>query len=254
MKKIILALIFLSFGQAIFAQKPEKLRTIAFRQIQTLHHNGALILRLHLHPKNVALYRKAGQAEIAEKIEAKNNNRNKILVSALLDESFAFCPVYVIDAKDYKKIQAGEKKGFFLNQQLAIDSTIKLQHDTFFVLDVGAVYDNIIEMKNGKRIISQENKAITHRALVIKDKNLNQLVQPFPFYTKLNNLNLDIRNLVIKPEMREKINAKKLYPTIDKYKSHLTKKYKLDETEMGIDNLFLFRNKLLLFYLKSIAK
>jgi len=151
-------------------------------QIIKLKEEGALVVRIHLSKKNIALYRNAGKTKLADKLQEKLDRDNFFTTLAFLDTTFSFCPVYVIDAKNYSRVLNGEKSGYFLNKDLNVDSSIVMKEKYFFFIDRGNIYDQV--SKNYKTS-ETSSTPVLQDVFVIKDSNLEQLVKPFPYYRRI---------------------------------------------------------------------
>ena len=183
MKKILIISLFLLMNFISFSQKDESSDVLKARQhIVNLKENGALIVRVLLSKKKIGLYRKAGQTKLADKLQKKLDDTNHYISLAFLDSTFSFCPVYIIDAKDYGRVLNGEKSGFFLNKDLKVDSSIVMKEDYFLFIDRGDVYESVGEnFKNSETT----GTPVIQDAFIIKDKDLKQLAKPFPFYKRI---------------------------------------------------------------------
>jgi hypothetical protein len=157
-------------------------RSIAIEQIAALK-GGALVVRLKTNDKSVEAYRRNGQNEIAERIIAERKAQNQKIVDAFRKE-FDFCKVYFIYASSTSDLLNG-KKGIFLNDTLALDTTIELKESFYLIAEYGAVTANMrfdeYHYKNVNKTEATSNTTTTS-ALFISDTTLTQLKEPFPFY------------------------------------------------------------------------
>lgn len=165
-------------------------RFLAMNRVKEVYEGGAIIIRLLLNKKSAELYRKAGKEKVADRIEEKLNKKNKALAIAFLDEYFRFCPVYVIEAQDYGRALNGEKKGYFLDKSLKVDSTIELKEKNFIFLEFGDIYE-VVKKQNSFYESEVTSTPIGYDVLVFKDKNLQQIFSPYPYYIKKNGVTVD---------------------------------------------------------------
>ena len=198
--KVLMCILFMlvfgsNYGQVDTSLIANSDREKAFLELLDLRNDGALVFRVILNKKSADLYRKAGKIKIADRIEKKQNRRNRLLAKAFLDSTFNYCPVYIIESKDYGKAINGVKSGYFLNSDLKLDTSITLNEKNIFFLDIGNVYETVREVNDFKNS-EVTSTPIVQDALVIKDKNLNQLMKPFPFYIPVSGFEIDLVDLI----------------------------------------------------------
>ncbi len=215
-------------------------REKTFRQILDLKENGAIVFRAILTKKNVELYRAAGKNKVADRIEKKLNKRNRIIATALLDKTFDFCPTYVIESKDYYRVLNGEQSGYFLNENLKIDSTIIFNKKSVYFLEVSDVYETL-RTSNIDNSTTNSSSPISQHALVVKDRNLKQLNRPFPYFISLTKT--DIVTVVTG-----------LNTDIEGYEKMMTDKYQLQKKDMFLlSKIFYLNDKFRRFYFKGLT-
>jgi len=277
MKNIITILFFfvntIAFSQKNNISDVKKAR----KQIVALKENGALVIRLHLSKKKINLYRKAGKTKLADKLQEELDNNNYFIALAFQDSTFTFCPVYVIDTKDYGRIINGEKSGFFLNENMEVDSSIVMEEDYFLFVERGDVYEQVGD-GNFKNSVTSSSIVITD-AFVIKDENMNQLIKPFPFFRRItaySNLgsNLGFYSISLKKWVfnynfiektderyeRNKAIISKRLRNMSKEEIHKDSKnisayykniYKIEKKDLNIPySIYKFNVKLMTYYLK----
>ncbi len=203
--------------------------------------NGAVIVRLKRNLKSIDAYKKAGQYDIAEKIEADRVKQNEKIFWAFT-ENFLFCDVYFIYADDTKAFLDGNSK-LFLNEKMEYDPKIVLKDTNFIFCEFGTVeafskfsdYSNpeparSVDIKSGDNNSGTSNTVpaktstspATTSGLFFSDKNLHPLMRPFPFVegVYLENYNGPVRalnhameraygRLVVKRDFKEKIKAER---------------------------------------------
>lgn len=249
--RLIIAILFLSFGTASFAQSKvfKSDRRKAFAQIEALKDGGALVLRLTLHKKNADLYRKAGNTKLADRLEKDLRKKNLLLATTFLDKSFSFCPVYIIESKNYGRVINGEKSGYFLDKNLKIDSSITLNHDNIFFVEIGNVYE--VVRKDDSFLKSElTSTPIVQNALVIKDKNSNQLMKPFPFNVPLDGVFLDLSNFIVYNKGKGSTDLE--FNEMSEYNSYMRNKYNFSKKDIFIAQK-IFNLNLRLYGFHSVA-
>lgn len=181
---IVFVLFCFSINTPLMAQEADMSdRLLAFEQIIALK-NGALVVRIRTNDKKIELYKNAGKENLAKDLEEKYAERNMEMIKGV-KESFTFCPVYFIFSEDFSKVLNGERTGIFLNENLEIDNSITLDELTYFFLDYGSVYAELISNPNSPRNKEVTSTPVQQSALVIKDHNMVQLLSPFPFYSSV---------------------------------------------------------------------
>ncbi len=147
---------------------------------------GTLVVRLKTNDKSVKGYAEAGKQNIADRIIEDRKIQNTAIIRAF-KSYYTFSKVLFIYARDTKRFLKGEK-GVFLNDALTYDPSIVMK-DTFFIIAeygaaIGAsIQENRYWKGGGKRgsYISSEANTISNSALVLSNRNLEQLNRPFPF-------------------------------------------------------------------------
>ncbi|HLN54243.1 MAG TPA: hypothetical protein VK212_11095 [Lentimicrobium sp.] len=153
--------------------------------------NGLLLVRLKTATNTINAYKSKGLNEAAEKLEMKRRDENLQIVKAFR-ENYHFSRVEFFFSSDSKKVEQGDFYGIFLNDSLVHDSSIKA--DTANIWYIAEV--DFLESVTGKRWESSYNTDSTkprkiyyttssdfsRAAIVIRDKNFEQLRRPFPYY------------------------------------------------------------------------
>jgi hypothetical protein len=157
-------------------------RTIAYQQIKDLK-TGALVVRLKTNDKSVLAYRQSGRNEIADRMVADRATMNRKIITAF--RSFLdFCPVYFIYTKNTDDLKTG-KNGIFLNDTLAIDTSIYIKENFYLLAEYGSVMANerVDEYHyKGVYTTQESSRVVGQSALVMLDTSNIQLKEPFPFY------------------------------------------------------------------------
>lgn len=155
--------------------------------------NGYLLIALQNEQSKIELLRSSGQLKAAEKFERKQKRFNQLLFKALIKE-YQFSEIRFFYSHNADKVADENYMGIFLNENLELDSSIKIDSDKTVYT---AMYTSIRREepiylfaenleKDADEYYSHPNTDIT--ALVIMDHQFNSLKKPFPYYTKLKGL------------------------------------------------------------------
>ncbi len=167
-------------------------------QIRNLK-NGYLLVRLQTRSKSIETIRSNGYEKKADEMEAKMEEQNKTIAMAF-GTNIDFCKTLFFYSDDSDKILSKD-----LQQIDFMDSGLNplphsLDSNTYFlVLDLNtlkerdAKFDTYRQEPTEKGI---ENKSVNYAssnlnlpAFIVKDQNLNQLTDPFPYYVRAYDLN-----------------------------------------------------------------
>lgn len=228
---VVILLVVMSLNTLAQSKEFKSDRKKAFAQIESLRDGGALVLRLSLHKKNADLYRKAGNIKLADKLEKDLRLQNQLLATTFLDESFNFCDVYIIETKDYGRVINGEESGYFLDRDLNIDSSIVLTHKNILFIEVGNVYE-VVRRDDSFLKSEVSSTPIVQNALVIKDRNMEQLMKPFPFNVPLDGIFLDPSSFVVYQKGKENGDLK--FEDMTDYNNYMRKKYNFNKKQIFV--------------------
>jgi len=202
MKTIIVVLLILiipAIGQSQETRETKKkvssrkqLKMLTKQQINQLH-EGALLVRLQTKKNSIAALRKIEKDKLADKIETKQMELNKSIVSAFR-EDFDFCPTYFFFSDYSKNVM---EKQFdhveFLNGSLLPDTTIKFDNKYFLTAEFGTIdhdtanyfYHESDEPDGNKKVSDHyTGPTMGFGALVINSDQFIQLSRPFPYYVR----------------------------------------------------------------------
>lgn len=260
MKRLIaFCVVVMFFAQALFAQKEDSIGVLTKKgyeliindldslslqneSSQTLRalKDGAIIVRLKTSSKSIDAYRKAGQNELADKIEANRKTQNLKLMDAFTT-NFYFCKVYFIFSNDTKAFLEGNHN-IFLNDTLGYKSVNNIGNN-FILCEYGSAesYSNFsdynhpvagpvsgvnLDKLNDKKMEDLSNRTstapATNSGLILLDKELKQLQRPFPYVVGvyLDNFDASVRQLnremeraydrqVVRKDMKAELKAEK---------------------------------------------
>ncbi|MEZ5040749.1 MAG: hypothetical protein R2828_12670 [Saprospiraceae bacterium] len=183
---VVITLFFIG-GSSITAQNAETKAKAMLQQLK----NGALIIRIPSNQNKIkALTELTNKAEAtvvereraASLLESTQNETaaESVIIQATFANFFKFTQCYFMYDKDTDQLSKGEKQGYFLDEQLQYSSTVTLDVDHFFVLDIGYT--------------DPANSARSY-ALIIKDQGFKELTAPFPYAQRINTTGLIIDQL-----------------------------------------------------------
>lgn len=158
--------------------------------------NGALVVRLKTNRRKIDAYLAAGYEDKAKELELELKAVNRSIMSHFL-AYFNFTDVYFIYVEDYAKLLNQEFSGYFLNEKMEYDPSIKMSNPNFFFCDRGPAYAVAMKNSNDPNTKVASDVPRTQDAFVIKDQELNQLVDPFPFSSiiRLNDIEGGVKRL-----------------------------------------------------------
>lgn len=194
--RLLVALVFCFTISMVYAQTVSN-RGIASQQIKDLK-GGAIVVRLKTNDRSIDAYRKSGRNELANKLTEANAKQNQKLVDAFRG-FFDYCKVYFIYAKNTNALLLGNQN-IFLNDTLALDTTIKMKEKYFLIAEYGLITTNELTDEYHYRSMNHTEPSSTSAStnvIFISDTSLKQLKEPFPFYqqTYLDNYNKAVDNL-----------------------------------------------------------
>lgn len=165
-------------------------REEAFYNIETLK-NGNLIVRLKSQDRKIMAYRAAGNKKFADKLERELFEFNQSMVRAF-NENYNFSNVYYIYPDDYELVRNEISSGYFLNENLKVDSSISVSFNAdYYFCEYGPVYAETLENSNKSRRKVVTATPVQQEALVIKDEYLTQLLSPFPNHVTIRLKEMD---------------------------------------------------------------
>lgn len=147
--------------------------------------DGSLVVRLNFKTKAINYLVKQGNTAGAEHIRQEQFAENTAIMDAFV-KYYKFCPVYFISFDSTIALQHGMHQGIFLNENLKVDPGITMKKSFFLVAESGMLETSIPEDQ------TQPNQEEVRRgtfddALVIRNKDLDMLRDPFPYYVHYGN-------------------------------------------------------------------
>ncbi len=211
--KIITTFVFITLHTPGAAQNlsPRKQAQQNIRELK----NGILLVRLSTAEHTVAAYLKINRDDLAADAAEKNLSKNKIIAQAFKN-NFTFCPVYFFFSSFSKPISIGDyNKVVVLNYNLAPDTSIHLSTTNFFIAEFAKLESDTVrqwEYYTGTAIDSTGKRESRYAggtgsnfsALVLKNKNFEQLRRPFPFYVKYHPMREQNKEINLRVNMLNK--------------------------------------------------
>lgn len=170
---------------SVFSQTNKELND-SLTEVSKVHisqlKNGVLLVRLVSKHDQIEYYNKFENYKAAEDLKLKTEKLNQYLINGMRT-SFSFCPVYFFEDIDTKDLLAGKFENvLFYNDRLEKDPQIKLPAGKLcYFAEYSFTKDDI---KAKDQYYESSNLGVP--AIVIMDKNLDQLKRPFPYYCKLS--------------------------------------------------------------------
>lgn len=156
---------------------------IAAWQIHQLK-QGALIVRLKTNELAINELRKKGLNEAADKKQRETYALNINLMQAYL-KFYTFSKVYFIYSHSSEDLLNGVRKGIFINENLMLDSTIKMSENFYLLAESDRVYNSSIGFvkEDSAKFVSEAGSPSPGKEFpaVIKNKYGHQLKGPFPY-------------------------------------------------------------------------
>ncbi len=157
--KIIIGVLFLLLGicetqaQRLKNKDWKERKELAREQIKSLY-EGVLVFRLKTRSKNIDALRLNGKNKLADKIQKRQDTLNHRIYKAF-QTHFNFCRVEFFFSDQSQKFRDNQvDEVHFLNQNLSIDSTIKLNDQYFLTSDIG-ILEQDTSWVTGRRYLSE---------------------------------------------------------------------------------------------------
>lgn len=167
----------------------------AKRQIRELH-KGVLLVRMRNPQLSIAALEQAGMQAKAIVLRQEVEDENQ-LIAQTFETHYDFSKVYFFYSQHSSDIRKGNFNGILLNHQLVADSSIDISKEqAIYTAEFGQVGEDTLafyEYTSYEGGGAFQNKAQAHfygtqhigfDALVISDRDFNQLSRPFPYYSR----------------------------------------------------------------------
>lgn len=146
---------------------------------------SVLLVQLKTKQHTIDAYIRKGNTKKAEKIKNLLNQDNKNIIKGF-KEYFTFCPVYFYYSTDMKKVKSKDLSSVsFLDDSLKVKA-ISVNFDTtnYYLANIGTSNYQNTTLNNIPNFKIEYNNYVNFEALLIKNKEFQQLSVPFPYYTK----------------------------------------------------------------------
>ena len=187
------------------AGKADSERSVAKEQIKNLK-NGILLIRLSTKSKALETIRKKGYNEKADEIEADQIALNKA-IALTFPVNIKFCKTAFFYSQETDKLISKEfDKMTFMDGELNEIPNPLVNDMYFLVLDLAILEGRDPRSKKARRqdaekgiekkpdYYSPSNMSLP--AFIVKDQNLNQLTDPFPYYVRAYSLEPEIDRIL----------------------------------------------------------
>ena len=195
-----LVLVFLLPAFFLFAQEkplpeqPNEVEKTSLKNAINAIKNGALIVQLPTRTKKLNKMREvlnnpntdANSKErlqlLIDKTEQTTANDNRLLVENL-HKIYTFSKFYVLYDTEMEAFEKGSRKGIFLNEKMEIDPSIELTEKEYCFLMEGLTSSGTQNYKNSLE------------AFIILNQNKQRLINPFPYYYRINSLKYTVNSI-----------------------------------------------------------
>lgn len=162
-------------------------KVIAVWQINELK-EGAVVVRLKNNKLLLDQLKKAGKEDMAERKVLEQYAINKNTMMAYKD-FLVFCKVYFIYSNSSDSLLNGARSGIFLDTNLNIDPSIRMQENFYLLAERDYGYNSSIGFvkEDSARTITEKGNAVRQMSVVLKNKYGHQLKSPFPYQIKEKN-------------------------------------------------------------------
>jgi hypothetical protein len=168
-------------------------KAIATKEINELK-NGYLLIRLSTRSKTIEDLQRIGKNRAAEEIKKEQDEKNRKIIKAFAT-NFKFCEYRFFYSQYSDDIKKGNYQFLVFDKNMQPDNNFSLDGKKYYVAEFGILqsdtgvvaHDYSLEVKDDFDVQTKTNnyaKPNNHiYALIIKDKNYNQLRFPFPYYS-----------------------------------------------------------------------
>lgn len=160
---------------------------VAAWQINQLK-DGALVVRLKTNQTLIDELTKKGDTKTALEKQKEQYAINKNTIHAFKDY-FNFCKVYFVSSNFSDSLLNGARTGFFLDSNLNIDPSIKMNENFYLIAERDYGYNSSIGFvpEDSARKVVETGNPVREMAIVLKNKYGHQLKGPFPYLVKEKN-------------------------------------------------------------------
>ncbi len=175
-----------AFGQDTLSSKEFRVlrQQMAKDDIKALK-NSILLVQLKTKQNTIDAYLKRGNTKKAEKIKKLMEQDNKNIIKGF-KEYFTFCPVYFYYSTDMKKVKNKQLSDVhFLDDSLNVKKiNVNFDSTNYYLANIGTSDYRNTTLNNIPNFKIKYNNYVDFEALLIKNKDFQQLSAPFPYYAK----------------------------------------------------------------------
>jgi len=143
---------------------------------------GVLVVRLQTRSKAIQQLNKEGNYAAANNILQAQRKENLETIQAFRTK-FSFCKVYFFFSDSTDAWMNGRRSGYFLNDSLVIDPSIQLKENFSLLAEKGSPeHQNAYDKTQPD--LEQKEPGYLNETIVVRDKNLHMLKDPFPYYAQ----------------------------------------------------------------------
>ncbi len=150
--------------------------------IKSLKDHGALIVRLNYKTKAINALMQSGNSNYANQIRYQQAEENSMIMQAFR-KYYSFSPVYFISYDSTTAFIEGRRSSIFLDSELKIDSSIHTTATFFLFAEIGTLETPVAVDKLQPEQESAQ-RGLMDEVLVIRNTDLSQLHDPFPYYVQ----------------------------------------------------------------------
>lgn len=145
--------------------------------------DGALVVRLKTSAHLINGLKKRGEEVQAEKARLEQMAINRNFQRAFLDK-YSFSKVYFIYSHSSDSLLQGVRSGYFLDTNLRIDPSIRLNENFYLLAETDYIYNSsigFVPQDSAVHVVEQGNPSSSEAPIVVKNKYGHQLKDPFPY-------------------------------------------------------------------------
>ncbi|MCS6990839.1 MAG: hypothetical protein NZL95_03160 [Chitinophagales bacterium] len=139
---------------------------------------GTLLVRLPSAQSRIQALQQVGRHEQAAEVLRQYAEKNQLIVAAFT-KHFCFCPFLFFYSDATPLLLQGQRRGFFLNDSLEVDTSLTIHTDFFLIVTIGRPV--MYGTDKGRRSGAPPQPGLFGEVFVVHDSQLNQMTAPFPF-------------------------------------------------------------------------
>ncbi len=165
-----------------FKKYNKRSKQISAWQIQNLKF-GAIVVRLQNNHLKIEACKKRGDIKLAKQVMAETKLYMRMMTKAYT-ENFDFCEVYFMYQQYSDSLFKGVRKGIFIDTTLAIDPSIEMKESYYLIAEKDYVYNSSVGFvkEDSANVVKESGNRTIEAPVVLKNKYVHQLKDPFPYY------------------------------------------------------------------------